>query len=243
MDILVTFTATGADNTVYSLYTDADGYTTPLATGIPKLDLTLGYRLNSVPVGTTIIRAVATGVCTNVLNMPVDFLPVPAPYTFTIASATSTAACSRIIYPSTFYTDDALFGVGTIFYEEIGLTTPVDGADAWFKSEDTNRSYQISSVGVVLAVVNCNNFAFDFTTTNQNSAVDACNEVTNMTLYSNVTTLTTGSTLYSDVALTLPVDGQNKYRKVTLGPLPTDKYVLKISPLGVINSIIQPCTL
>jgi hypothetical protein len=240
MDILVTFTATGADNTVYSLYTDADGYTTPLATGIPKLDLTLGYRLNSVPVGTTIIRAVATGVCTNVLNMPVDFLPIPAPYTFTIASATTSVACSKVIYPSTFYTDDVLFGVGTIFYEEAGLVTPVDGANAWFKSEDTGKSYQISGLGVVTAVFDCGLYAFEFTTTNQNSAVDACSEVTSVTLYSNVTTLATGSVLYTDVALTSTVDGQNKYRKYTAGPLPTDKYVMKITNAGVINSIIQP---
>lgn len=241
MDILVTFTATGADNTVYNLYTDADSYTTPLATAVPKLDLTLGYRLNSVPVGTTIIRAIASGVCTNTLDMPVDFLPVPAPFTFTIASATSSVACSKIIYPSTFYTDDVLFGVGTIFYEEITLTTPVDGANAWFKSEDTGKSYQISALGVVTAVFDCALYAFEFTTTNQNSAVDACSEVTSVTLYSNVTSLATGSYLYSDVALTLPVDGQNKYRKYTAGPTPFDKYVLKISSVGQIISIIQPC--
>ena len=69
MTVLVTLTLAGLDTGPFDLYSDADGYTTPLASGIAKATLETGYNLTSVPDVASVIRAQSTGACTNYLDM------------------------------------------------------------------------------------------------------------------------------------------------------------------------------
>jgi len=69
MTVLVTLTLAGTDVGPFNLYSDVDGYTNPLATGVSRAALLAGYNLLNVPDNASIIRATSTGTCTNYLDM------------------------------------------------------------------------------------------------------------------------------------------------------------------------------
>jgi hypothetical protein len=69
MTVLVTLTLAGTDVGPFNLYSNVDGYTTPLATGISRAALIAGYSLAGVPDTAAVIRAQSTGTCTNYLDM------------------------------------------------------------------------------------------------------------------------------------------------------------------------------
>jgi hypothetical protein len=69
MTVLVTLTLAGSDTGPFDLYSNVDGYTTPLATGVAKVDLETGYSLTGVPDEAAVIRAQSIGTCTNYLDM------------------------------------------------------------------------------------------------------------------------------------------------------------------------------
>jgi len=50
-NILITLTIAGANTDDFSIFTNADGFVTPIATGIAKVDLTTGYTATNVPDG------------------------------------------------------------------------------------------------------------------------------------------------------------------------------------------------
>ena len=62
----------GGDAGPFNLYSNTDGYTTPFATNISAAALTAGYTSTVVPNGTTIIRVVSTGVCTNYIDITIN---------------------------------------------------------------------------------------------------------------------------------------------------------------------------
>jgi hypothetical protein len=69
MTVLVTLTLAGTDVGPFNLYSNVDGYTTPLATGVSRSALLAGYSLTGVPDTAAVIRAASTGTCTNYLDM------------------------------------------------------------------------------------------------------------------------------------------------------------------------------
>lgn len=69
MTVLVTLTLAGTDVGPFNLFSNVDGYTTPLATGISRAALIAGYSLAGVPDTAAVIRAQSTGTCTNYLDM------------------------------------------------------------------------------------------------------------------------------------------------------------------------------
>jgi hypothetical protein len=69
MTVLVTLTLAGTDVGPFNLYSNVDGYTTPLATGVSRAALIAGYNLLNVPDTASVIRAQSTGTCTNYLDM------------------------------------------------------------------------------------------------------------------------------------------------------------------------------
>lgn len=71
MDVLITLTAAGADLGPFSIYTNVDGYTTPIETGISRAALLAGYTSTLVPAGATGIRLESTGSCTNTLDLTI----------------------------------------------------------------------------------------------------------------------------------------------------------------------------
>jgi hypothetical protein len=71
MTVTITLTTAGIDIGSCNLYSNANGYTTAFATGITRAQLLEGYNSTSVPSGTTIVRIISTGTCTNSVDIPV----------------------------------------------------------------------------------------------------------------------------------------------------------------------------
>ena len=69
MTVLVTLTLAGTDVGPFNLFSNVDGYTTPIATGVSRAALLAGYSLTGVPDTASVIRAQSTGTCTNYLDM------------------------------------------------------------------------------------------------------------------------------------------------------------------------------
>lgn len=82
MTVLITLTVAGADTGPFNLYSNADGYTVPFEAGVSKAALLAGYVSAVVPPGTTIIRVLSAGICTQALDIPVS------PFTTTTTSST-----------------------------------------------------------------------------------------------------------------------------------------------------------
>ena len=60
MTVLITLTTAGSSTGPFSLYSDANSYSTPFETGVAKSSLLAGYTSTLVPNGTTIIRVMST---------------------------------------------------------------------------------------------------------------------------------------------------------------------------------------
>jgi hypothetical protein len=69
MTVLVTLTLAGTDVGPFNLYSNVDGYTTALATGVSRTALVAGYNLLNVPDNASVIRVQSTGTCTNFLDI------------------------------------------------------------------------------------------------------------------------------------------------------------------------------
>ncbi len=89
MTVLVTLTLAGTDVGPFNLYSDIDGYTTPLATGVSRAALLAGYSLTGVPDLASVIRATSTGTCTNYIDM---YLSGGTTTTTTSSSSTTTTS-------------------------------------------------------------------------------------------------------------------------------------------------------
>ena len=90
MTVLITLTSAGADAGPFNLYSDTDGYLTPFATGILKATLLGGYTSSAVPNGTTSIRIVSTGTCTNFIYVSVEGTTTTTTSTSSTSSTTTT---------------------------------------------------------------------------------------------------------------------------------------------------------
>jgi hypothetical protein len=94
MTVLVTLTLAGTDVGPFNLYSNVDGYTTPLATGVSRAALIAGYSLAGVPDIASVIRAQSTGTCTNYLDMLLS-----GATTTTTSSTSSTTSTSTTAAP------------------------------------------------------------------------------------------------------------------------------------------------
>jgi hypothetical protein len=72
MTVLVTLTLAGTDVGPFNLFSNVDGYTTAIATGVSKAALVAGYNLLNVPDAASVIRVKSTGTCTNFIDMPLS---------------------------------------------------------------------------------------------------------------------------------------------------------------------------
>jgi len=94
MTVLVTLTLAGTDVGPFNLYSNVDGYTTPLATGITRAALLAGYNLLNVPDSAAVIRATSTGTCTNYLDM---YLTGGTTTTSTSSSSTTSTSTTAFV--------------------------------------------------------------------------------------------------------------------------------------------------
>lgn len=92
MTVLVTLTLAGTDVGPFDLYSNVDGYTTALATGVSRAALLAGYSLAGVPDDAAVIRAQSTGTCTNYLDM---YLSGGTTTTTTSTSSTTTTTTTE----------------------------------------------------------------------------------------------------------------------------------------------------
>jgi hypothetical protein len=79
MTVLITLTTAGSSTGPFSLYSNVDSYSVPFETGVSRSSLLAGYTSTLVPNGTTIVRVMSTGACTNYTDLSV----VPCPTTTT----------------------------------------------------------------------------------------------------------------------------------------------------------------
>jgi hypothetical protein len=102
--VTITFTLAGSDVGPFDLYSDADGYTTPFATGILAATLLAGYTSTVVPDASTTILARSTGVCTRDLYMPIVGAPTTTTTTTIIPPTTTTTTTSIVPHYSVVLT-------------------------------------------------------------------------------------------------------------------------------------------
>jgi hypothetical protein len=96
MTVLITLTSAGADAGQFNLYSDTDGYITAFASGISKATLLGGYTSSAVPDGTTSIRIVSTGVCTNYIYVSVEGTTTTTTSSSSTSSTSSTSTTTTI---------------------------------------------------------------------------------------------------------------------------------------------------
>ena len=178
MTVLITLTLAGADTGPFDIYSDSDGYTTPLATGIAKSALVSGYSLAGVPNDATIIRVTSTGTCTNFIDMLISNTTTTTTTSTSTSTTTSTSTstttttttagpCQQInLYPSNatpcahlgsltqFDTDNALSPTRLWVLGECGIT-PVVGGNQWYSEGPTLYSYQVDNGGFIVNTAAC----------------------------------------------------------------------------------------
>lgn len=71
MTIYITITSAGADTGPFNLYSNVDGYVSAFATNVAKATLLAGYAA-AVPAGTTTVRIMSNGDCTNFIDVTVS---------------------------------------------------------------------------------------------------------------------------------------------------------------------------
>jgi hypothetical protein len=71
----IRLTSAGVDTSTVDIYTDSDGYTTPIASGISTAVLTGAFGLTGVgiPSGATSVRIQNVGVCDNYVDEAIVF--------------------------------------------------------------------------------------------------------------------------------------------------------------------------
>lgn len=176
MTVLITLTTAGSSTGPFSLYSNVDSYSTPFETGVAKSSLLAGYTSVLVPNGTTVIRVMSTGTCTNYTDISV----VPCTTTTTTSSTTtsttttvafqtyiidngasgdSATACSGSTTTSVVYADPVynVPMVGMVFYTNTALTTPFVGSPGWRKITKSGINYagEVDTSGQLQNYVTC----------------------------------------------------------------------------------------
>ena len=178
MTVLITLTLAGADTGPFNIYSDSDGYTTPLVTGVAKSALVAGYSLVGVPNDATIIRVTSTGTCTNSIDMLISNITPTTTTTTSSSTSTSTststttttttpAPCQQIfLYPNNatacahlgsltqFDIDSVLTPTRLWLLGECGIT-PVTGGNQWYSQGAGAASYQVDNGGFIIATFLC----------------------------------------------------------------------------------------
>lgn len=105
MTVLITLTTAGSDSGPFNLYSNVNGYTPAFATGVSKSALEAGYTSTVVPDGTTIVRVLSTGVCTNFIDITLDGTTTTtttvAPTTTTTTTVAPTTTTTTTVEPTT----------------------------------------------------------------------------------------------------------------------------------------------
>lgn len=72
MTVTITLTTAGGDTGPFNLFSNATSYLSAFDTNVARGALLAGFTTSNVPNGTTTIRVVSTGKCTNHIDIPVS---------------------------------------------------------------------------------------------------------------------------------------------------------------------------
>lgn len=97
MTVYIIFNVAGSDTGPFNLYSDVDGYSSPFESSVTKADLLAGYISTSVPLGTTVIRAVSFGTCTNYLDMPIQSTTTSTSSSSSTTTTSTTTICHVLL--------------------------------------------------------------------------------------------------------------------------------------------------
>lgn len=100
MTVLITLTTAGIDSGPFNLYSNTDGYLSAFASGIGRASLLAGYSSSVVPDGTTTIRLISTGNCTNYTDLLVNATTTTTTSGLTTTTTTglTTTSTTAIVY-------------------------------------------------------------------------------------------------------------------------------------------------
>lgn len=147
--ILVTLTTAGTSTGPFNLYSNVDGYVSAFATGISKAALLAGYLSTVAPTGTTIVRVISTGTCTNYIDIPVSGITTTTSTSSSTTSTSTTAIPALRVHVSFSNTNAGIvcsgtnkefvwynptlvgFGPGTTFWTNGALTIPYSNTSGW----------------------------------------------------------------------------------------------------------------
>ncbi len=145
MTVLITLTTAGSSTGPFSLYSNVDSYSTPFETGVSRSSLLAGYTSVLVPNGTTTVRVMSTGTCTNYTDIPV----VPCSTTTTTTVPPTTTTTTTTIFSNTigfggaqedacgFAASGTATGNGSTFCTSTTLTGSIfaaAGTGTWYAS-------------------------------------------------------------------------------------------------------------
>lgn len=140
MTVLITLTLAGLDTGPFDIYSNSDGYTTPIITGVAKATLETGYSLAGVPDDAAVIRAQSTGTCTNYLDMLLS-----GGTTTTTSSTSSTTSSTSTLAPACLTGDTAAVascsgGESALFTVTAGNTALITPGGYYYSGSGT-RTY------------------------------------------------------------------------------------------------------
>ena len=72
MTVVITLIVAGADTGPFKLCSDVDGFTIAFETSVSKASLLAGYTSTLVPPGTTTIRVVSLGICSDYIDISIE---------------------------------------------------------------------------------------------------------------------------------------------------------------------------
>jgi uncharacterized protein (TIGR02145 family) len=100
MTIYILLTTPTTDAGPFNLYSNIGGFTSAFATNVSKATLLGGY-VATVPTGTTVVRIISIGDCTNYIDFEVGEGPIPTTSTTSTTTSTSTTSSSTTTSTST----------------------------------------------------------------------------------------------------------------------------------------------
>lgn len=105
MNVVIQLISANPDTGPFNLYSNADVFTTPFATGISRSALLAGYSTSAVPSNATIIRVTSTGTCQNSVDMPITGVVTT---TTTTTSGGGTTTTTTTVAPTLCFLYNAL---------------------------------------------------------------------------------------------------------------------------------------
>ena len=140
MTVLVTLTLAGTDVGPFNLFSNVDGYTTAIATGVSRAALVAGYNLLNVPDNASVIRVQSTGTCTNFLDILLSGATTTTSTSTSSTTSTSTTPAVACLIGDTTATGSCSGGMSSLFTVSAGRTALISPSGYYYTGSGT-RTY------------------------------------------------------------------------------------------------------